>query len=79
VKRSLRRIVHRLGFTVPLWLMGCGLGPSEVAEDASCSPNADLWLGAELAKVCKGLTLSECPEADSIGEDYELRAERECQ
>ena len=82
MKRSLRRLIHRLGFAVPLWLMGCGAS-QPVVKDATCSPNADAWYGAELLKVCidesgKRLPVSECPEADAIGDDYEVRAEEEC-
>jgi hypothetical protein len=77
VKRWLRRRLLLLGFS-GAFLTGCG-GAQPVVKDASCSPNADAWFGAELVKVCKGMALSECPEADSIGEDYELRAAKECE
>jgi hypothetical protein len=59
-----------------LLLVGCSA--AQVGQDVSCSPDADLWFAQKLAMTCQGRVLSECPESDSIGDEYERKAELEC-
>lgn len=72
------------GLTLGIVLLSAGLlgaaceGAKPLAADASCSPKADAEFAADLALKCKGKPLSECPEADAIGDEYEKKAEEEC-
>lgn len=61
-----------------LLVFGVACSGAQVREAATCSPKADAWFAQELVTVCQGRVLSECPEADAIGETYELKAEKEC-
>ena len=61
-----------------LLVFGVACSGAQVREAATCSPKADAWFAQELVTVCQGRVLSECPEADAIGETYEGKAELEC-
>jgi hypothetical protein len=61
---------------VGLLLVGCSA--AQVGHDVSCSPKADVWFAQNLATTCQGRVLSECPESDAVGDEYERKAELEC-
>ena len=77
MRLRLRKIVHRLGLAVPLWLMGCGAA-QQAGADLSCSPNADAWYTLELHRQCGERDVADCPEAEVLGNRYEHLAEDEC-
>lgn len=61
----------------PFVVAACS-GAQPVTESATCSPKADIWHQAELARVCGKKLTTECPEAPGLRARYlELEAE-EC-